>query len=500
MAIWPAFLSPVQSFSGDFVFQDLLAQPQYHVNLLQQYLPMSAVEPERLKHGNIHRQQSPIEAPRIETTASGGKEQSEQTEQHDSSSLVMTTPDGQRWSCVIPPKPAIKVEEPPKKTPQEVAEEKRQNIKRGLDLLQPLTKGCLLKTIDYWTYEYCHEKHIRQYHAVKGVDGHYQIDPNEKLYVLGTYEAPPGIQESAGNEASAQKSLSRKSGTMTDLVASQDKQYLVQRWENGDHCEIIGKPRKIEIQYQCAPVFFEQIHSVNEHSSCSYVIVIDSPSLCKDTAFQQAEAPEANKIDCRPLVTDEQYYKMASEPGTIDGGFSGKEKNKVVSQNEASKSDEMKLHRELDSVMNDPEQDKDGRADLMVALLQKMLEPYMSETQRASLKKVQDALDKNVEIKVIGQGRNGQADHDTVVYLKKDSAKAASFINEQDGEDKGGDEEKTFLDMVMEAFAEDFTPEQEEAAAKLLDTFIANLGIDSLLKPEEAQDDTSEEDKKKGNK
>lgn len=56
LAIWPAF-SPVQSFSGDFVFRDLLAQPQYDVKLLDQFLPMSAVDSERLKHGNIHRQQ-----------------------------------------------------------------------------------------------------------------------------------------------------------------------------------------------------------------------------------------------------------------------------------------------------------------------------------------------------------------------------------------------------------------------------------------------------------
>ena len=102
----------------------------------------------------------------------------------------------------------------------------------------------LPQTIDYWTYE----KHVRQYRAIKGVEGRYQEDPNGLRYVLGTFEAPPGIQGSTGNEASTQKSLSRQSGTMTNLVASQDKKYLVQRWENGDHCPLIGKPRKIEIQ------------------------------------------------------------------------------------------------------------------------------------------------------------------------------------------------------------------------------------------------------------
>ncbi|KAG0322698.1 Protein OS-9 [Podila horticola] len=500
LAIWPAFLFPVQSFSSDFVFQDLLAQPQYDVKLLKQFLPMSAVEPERLKHGNIHRQQSPNEAPRIETTASYGNDKSEQTQYHDSSRLVMTSPDGQRWSCIIPPKPTIKAEESTK-TPQEIAEEERKNIERGLELLQPLTKDCLKKEINYWTYEYCHEKHVRQYHAVKGADGRSQEDQNEQLNVLGTFEAPPGVQGSTRNEASTLKSLSRQSGTITDLVASQDKKYLVQRWENGNHCKLIGKPRKVEIQYQCAPVLMDQIHSVSEPSTCSYVIVIDSPRLCKDAAFQRAEAPEANKIDCRPLVTDELYYKMASEPGTIDSSANGKDK--VVSQDEVNRPDEMTLLQELVSVMNDPELDKDEYAELVAILLQKYqkaLEPLMSEAQKAILKKFQGAFDKNAEIKVVGLDRNGQADHDTVVYLKADSAKAASFVKEQDGENKGGDEEeKTFLDMVMEAIAEEITPEQEESAAKFLNTLLADLDIDSLPKSKEAEDDANEEDKRKNN-
>lgn len=253
------------------------------------------------------------------------------------------------------------------------------------------------------------------------------------------------------------------------------------------------------LQYQCAPVLMDQIHSVSEPSTCSYVIVIDSPRLCKDAAFQRAEAPEANKIDCRPLVTDELYYKMASEPGTIDSSANGKDK--VVSQDEVNKPDEMTLLQELVSVMNDPELDKDEYAELVAILLQKYqkaLEPLMSEAQKAILKKFQGAFDKNAEIKLVGLGRNGQADHGTVVYLKADSAKAASSVKEQDGENKGGDEEeKTFLDMVMDAIAEEITPEQEESAAKFLNTLLADLDIDSLPKPKEAEDDANEEDNRK---
>jgi len=249
-------------------------------------------------------------------------------------------------------------------------------------------------------------------------------------------------------------------------------------------------------QYQCAPVLSDEIVSYSEPSTCFYVIVIGSPRLCKDAAFQQAEAPEANKIDCRPLVTDEHYNKMTSELGTIDSG-DGKEK--IVSQDDASKLDELTHIQELESLMSDLGIDKDEKADQMLALLQKhqkALEPYMTDAQKASLKKFQDALNKNAEINIIGLDRNGQAEHDTVVYLKANSAKVASFVKEQDGEIKEEEEEKTLLDIVMEALAKEYTPEQEAAAAKFMDAFLEDLDLTSLLKSER-DDATSEEDKKK---
>jgi hypothetical protein len=50
-------------------------------------------------------------------------------------------------------------------------------------------------------------------------------------------------------------------------------------------------------------------------------MVIYSPNLCKDTAFENVPAPDANKIECKGIVSDEQYQKLkANVPETIDGG------------------------------------------------------------------------------------------------------------------------------------------------------------------------------------
>lgn len=62
---------------------------------------------------------------------------------------------------------------------------------------------------------------------------------------------------------------------------------------------------------------------MNESPICNYVMVINSPNLCKDTAFESVPAPEANKIKCKGIVSDEQYQKLkANAPETIDGATS----------------------------------------------------------------------------------------------------------------------------------------------------------------------------------
>lgn len=59
---------------------------------------------------------------------------------------------------------------------------------------------------------------------------------------------------------------------------------------------------------------------VTETPICNYIMTIYSPNLCKDTAFESVPTPEANKIECRPIISDEQYQKLkANTPEAIDG-------------------------------------------------------------------------------------------------------------------------------------------------------------------------------------
>ncbi|KAG9067824.1 Protein OS-9 [Linnemannia hyalina] len=313
-----------EAFSVNFVYNDLLAHPQYDVQFLEEVVPASSVASRSSTHRRQQRQaQAQIGMKKSETQ---DQEQQEETTRESPSIVVMTDADGMRWSCMIPPKMVHEIKAPPELTPQEIKEEERRSVQRGLELLDHLSRHCLLMKRDFWTYEYCHKRWIRQYHAVHS-NGQWVPDTPENTYVLAMYQSEENNnnnQAHPDNEAALQQrspssSITESTVTTTELEVSNERKYLVQRWDNGDLCDLTGQPRKVEVQFQCAP-FDDRIQVVTEPSTCNYIMVINSPNLCKDTAFESVPTPEANKIECRRIVSDEQYQKLkANVPEAIDG-------------------------------------------------------------------------------------------------------------------------------------------------------------------------------------
>ncbi|KAF8943624.1 Protein OS-9 [Haplosporangium gracile] len=314
-----------EAFSVNFVYNDLLAHPQYDVQFLKEVVPASSVT----SRPNTHRRKQRLGQAQIETTKpeTQDREQQQQETIHESpSTVVMTDADGMRWSCMIPPKLVHEVKASPQLTPQEIKEEERRSVQRGLELLDHLSRHCLYMRGVFWTYEYCHKKSIRQYHAILS-NGQWVPDTPENTYVLAIYQSEENNnnnQAQSNNEAALQQrspsSFAVESTvTTTELGVSNERKYLVQRWEDGDICKETGRPRKVEVQFQCASVD-DSIQVAMEPSTCNYIMVIYSPNLCKDPAFESIPTPEANKIECRGIVSDEQYQMLkANVPEAIDG-------------------------------------------------------------------------------------------------------------------------------------------------------------------------------------
>ncbi|XP_008059039.1 protein OS-9 isoform X3 [Carlito syrichta] len=156
------------------------------------------------------------------------------------------------------------------------------------ELLSPMRDApCLLKTKDWWTYEFCYGRHIQQYHMedseVKG----------EVLY-LGYYQSAFDWDDETA-KASKQHRL---------------KRYHSQTYGNGSKCDLNGRPREAEVRFLCdegAGISGDYIDRVDEPLSCSYVLTIRTPRLCPHPLLRPPPSAAPQAILCHPSLQPEEY-------------------------------------------------------------------------------------------------------------------------------------------------------------------------------------------------
>ncbi|XP_059539382.1 protein OS-9 isoform X1 [Myotis daubentonii] len=156
------------------------------------------------------------------------------------------------------------------------------------ELLSPMKDApCLLKTKDWWTYEFCYGRHIQQYHMedseIKG----------EVLY-LGYYQSAFDWDDDTA-KASKQHRL---------------KRYHSQTYGNGSKCDLNGRPREAEVRFLCdegAGISGDYIDRVDEPLSCSYVLTIRTPRLCPHPLLRPPPSAAPQAILCHPALQPEEY-------------------------------------------------------------------------------------------------------------------------------------------------------------------------------------------------
>jgi len=99
-----------------------------------------------------------------------------------------------------------------------------------------------------------------------------------------------------------------------ELARGAGQRYLVQRWGGGTYCDKTGYKRDIEIQFHCSMTTTDTIFLVQETSTCSYVMVIQTPRLCGEPGFKsERETHEESVIRCREVVENPPYKKYMAE-------------------------------------------------------------------------------------------------------------------------------------------------------------------------------------------
>ncbi|XP_067832832.1 protein OS-9 isoform X2 [Heptranchias perlo] len=155
------------------------------------------------------------------------------------------------------------------------------------ELLKPMHAApCLVKTKDWWTYEFCYGQYIKQYHTedseVKG----------DVMY-LGFYES-----EFDWNNETAKASKQHKL-----------KRYHSQTYVNGSKCDLNEKPREAEVRFMCEEGSGDYIARVDEPQSCNYVLTIHSTRICHHPYLRPTVVSKPQPIKCQPALSPEQYVE-----------------------------------------------------------------------------------------------------------------------------------------------------------------------------------------------
>ncbi|NXJ71925.1 OS9 protein, partial [Rostratula benghalensis] len=186
----------------------------------------------------------------------------------------------QRYECRLPP---AAIRPPP--DPQEEAQ--LYNGSGVAELLRPMAAApCLLKTKDWWTYEFCYGKHIQQYHVEES-------EIKGDILFLGYYHSAFDWDDETA-KASKQHRL---------------KRYHSQSYVNGSRCDLTGRAREAEVRFLCEEGAGDYIARVDEPQSCSYVLTVHTTRICHHPFLRPPAGATPQPILCQPALTPAQYVQ-----------------------------------------------------------------------------------------------------------------------------------------------------------------------------------------------
>lgn len=180
---------------------------------------------------------------------------------------------------------------------------------RGLELLKDMEGKCLYYISGWWSYSFCYNNKVEQFHALPPGNGRPMYpptpDPRSYSFVLGRFSGQ-GVTGERDIEEGRSSSDKKPTTDVAELETKGESRYLVQHLEGGTICDLTGRPRSIEVQFHCHPQSGDRIGRIKEKRTCSYLMVIYTPRLCDDVAFLPPRQDKVHGISCREILTPEE--------------------------------------------------------------------------------------------------------------------------------------------------------------------------------------------------
>ncbi|KAF1631344.1 Protein OS-9, partial [Eudyptes filholi] len=186
----------------------------------------------------------------------------------------------QRYECRLPPAAV-------RRQPDPEEEAQLYNGSGVAELLRPMGAApCLVKTKDWWTYEFCYGKHIQQYHVEES-------EVKGDVLFLGYYQSAFDWDDETA-KASKQHRL---------------KRYHSQSYVNGSRCDLTGRAREAEVRFLCEEGAGDYIARVDEPQSCSYVLTVHTTRICHHPFLRPPAGAAPQPILCQPALSPAQYVE-----------------------------------------------------------------------------------------------------------------------------------------------------------------------------------------------
>ncbi|KAL2134396.1 hypothetical protein VTI74DRAFT_315 [Chaetomium olivicolor] len=313
---------------GFSIHDDLLAHPQFEVVFLDDFIsetdalallessrsyhPVSSVDASETDVASKVRESTVAEPPTGYRDGDRTADDDEEGPISETYELINSAP--WRYLCSVPviaPPPALNQTATELAKAEEARELSRASAK-GWELLRGLHGTCMFFTWGWWSYSYCYDEGVVQFHALQNslnkMNGPPVRDEKSQEYVLGrvpeSWESRPPAASNPGTEDGQTKSLAPPN---SQLQVKGDQRYLSQRLEGGTICDLTNRPRTIEIQYHCAPgTSTDRIGWIKEITTCTYLMLVYTPRLCDDVAFQPPKVTRAHPIRCRQIIGNEE--------------------------------------------------------------------------------------------------------------------------------------------------------------------------------------------------
>lgn len=158
---------------------------------------------------------------------------------------------------------------------------------QALQLLEPMASQCLRRHDGYWSYEFCYNGSIRQFHtvAVREATGNV-VSKVESEYIIGTSQpVPEGFKE----EDHIILNKEEEGG---------DPSLFQMDYTGGTVCDLTGEVRATTVQFICGEGPVDVFVSIKEDRSCHYKAVISTPKLCRHPSFRK-EKPPTHVVHCK---------------------------------------------------------------------------------------------------------------------------------------------------------------------------------------------------------